>query len=164
MAKLVECKDCGHQISKKATTCPSCGAPRKRQSSTGSGCLLLIILFVGIGTYLSEQGGGGSRSTSTSSPTPTPVSWKAEDNSIMAYIMMEDFVKRRLKSPSTAEFPGVFDGRQDHVSRLSNQTYRIVSYVDAQNSFGAMLRTNFIGEIQQTGPDIWQLKSLDLLE
>jgi hypothetical protein len=77
--------------------------------------------------------------------------------------MMEDFVKQRLKSPSTAEFPGVFDGKLDHVTDLENQTYRIVSYVDAQNSFGAKIRTKFIGEIKQTSADRWQLISLDIL-
>lgn len=50
----------------------------------------------------------GSTDSDTSSD---PNAWKTEDNKSMAYIMMEDFVKQRLKSPSTAEFPGVFDGK-----------------------------------------------------
>ena len=44
----------------------------------------------------------GSTDSKTSSD---PNAWKTEDNKSMAYIMMEDFVKQRLKSPSTAKFP-----------------------------------------------------------
>ncbi len=32
MAKLTNCKDCGHQISKNATQCPNCGARIKKTS------------------------------------------------------------------------------------------------------------------------------------
>jgi len=90
--------------------------------------------------------------------------WKNQDNSTMAYIMIEDFVKNRLKSPSTAKFPGVFDGRQDHVTYLGNQKYRIISYVDSQNSFGAMIRTRFVAEIEQVSKDKWRLNSLEFLQ
>ena len=97
-----------------------------------SAFLLLVFGILAVGSTDSDK-------------SSDPNAWKTEDNSIMAYIMMEDFVKQRLKSPSTAKFPGVFDGRADHVTALGNQTYRIVSYVDAQNSFGAMIRTQFVG-------------------
>ena len=80
----------------------------------------------------------------------------------MAYIMMEKYVEQRLISPKSAEFPGVFDGKLDHVQYLGNQKYRIVSYVDAQNSFGALIRTNFVGEIQQISETTWRLLALDL--
>lgn len=90
--------------------------------------------------------------------------WQSEDESTMAYIAMEDFVKRRLKAPSTAEFPGVFDGRTEHVKSLGDQRYIISSYVDAQNAFGGMMRNSFRGEVQQTSPDRWQLNSLTLSE
>lgn len=101
----------------------------------------------------------GSSSSSSSSPD-----WKTADNTPMAYIMMEDFVEKRLKSPSTADFPGLFDGKLDHVTRLPDQTYRIESYVDAQNSFGATMRTQFVGKVKQTSEDTWRLQSLTLRE
>ena len=108
--------------------------------------LMFIILIVG---------NGDNKKSSD------PNIWKTEDNKSMAYIMMEDFVKQYLKSPGTAEFPGVLDGKLDHVTVLGNQTYRIISYVDAQNSFGGKVRTNFIGEIKQTSPNRWQLVYLE---
>ena len=78
--------------------------------------------------------------------------------------MMERFVKQRLKAPSTADFPGVWDGRGDHVTYLGDQKYRVRSYVDSENSFGAMLRMNFVGEIQQVDEDTWELVQLQFLE
>ena len=121
-----------------------------------SAAAFLIFVFLAIGSTDSNNG-------SNRKPRD-PNAWKTEDNKSMAYIMMEDFVKRRLKAPSTAEFPGVFDGKLDHVTSLGGQKYRIISYVDAQNSFGAKIRTRFIGEIQQISEDQWQLISLNLLE
>lgn len=91
-----------------------------------------------------------------------PNAWMTRDNSVMSYLMMEDYVEARLKSPSTAEFPGILDGFSDHVTATGNQTYRIVSYVDSQNSFGAMIRTRFSGEIKQISEYQWQLVSLEL--
>jgi len=35
--------------------------------------------------------------------------WRTSDSSIMAELKVRDAVKRRLKSPSTAKFPGIFD-------------------------------------------------------
>ena len=43
MAKLKKCKDCSHQISKKAKVCPSCGAPQPKQH--GIGTLLVLGIF-----------------------------------------------------------------------------------------------------------------------
>ena len=33
---LIECSNCGHMISDKATKCPKCGCPIGRQTSKGS--------------------------------------------------------------------------------------------------------------------------------
>lgn len=117
--------------------------------------ILVLLIFVFLAT--------GSTDSNNSGPKD-PNAWKTEDNKSMAYIMMEDFVKNRLKSPSTAEFPGVFDGKLDHVTSLGGQKYRIASYVDAQNTFGGTMRTRFIGEIQQVSDNEWRLISLNLLE
>ena len=120
----------------------------------GKNLLSVLVFSIFVFLALGSTDGGNSNKS--------PNAWKSEDNSTMAYIMMEDFVKGRLKSPSSAKFPGVFDGRQNHVKYLGNQKYRIVSYVDAQNSFGAMIRMHFTGEIEQVSEDKWRLISLDV--
>jgi hypothetical protein len=59
-----------------------------------------------------------------------------------AYFASQDFVKRNLKSPSSAKFPnsnvpGV------SVTELGECRFRITGYVDANNSFGASIRTPY---------------------
>ncbi|MEZ5715195.1 MAG: hypothetical protein R3D85_08510 [Paracoccaceae bacterium] len=64
-----------------------------------------------------------------------------EKNETLAFVMSQDFVKRQLKAPSTAEFPA---GRGNYRSQaVGDCTFRVSSYVDAQNGFGAMLRTHY---------------------
>lgn len=156
---LGKCKECGEQVSSKADKCPHCGAPAKKSGSSAGGCLVLIIVVV-VGIWVlagSDESGSGEPSTSAPS-----TSWETRDNSTMAYIMMEDFVKRRLKAPSTAKFQGILDGRGDAVTRLADHAYRIDSYVDAQNGFGAQIRNRFRGEIKQTSDRGWHLQSLTI--
>ncbi len=158
---LKKCKECGNEVSTKAKKCPNCGAPVKTSSSVG--CLTIIGVIFLIGLFGSLFDDNDSSKTTTTSNVQKK-SWREQDNSTMAYIMMEDFVKQRLKSPKSADFPGVFDGRGDHVKYLGNHKYRIISYVDAQNSFGATMRNNFIGEIEQNSEDRWRLISLELFQ
>lgn len=55
----------------------------------------------------------------------------------------KEYVKQRLKAPSTAEFPGtVLEIGEWKVSR-NKDVVTVRSYVDSQNSFGAMIRSNF---------------------
>lgn len=95
-------------------------------------------------------------------PQPRPDDWRQRDNSGMAYIMMEKFVKERLKSPGSAKFPGLLDGQSDHVKPVGNHRYEISSWVDAQNAFGALMRCRFRGVIEQVSKDRWVLVSLAL--
>lgn len=41
---LKKCKECGHEVSTKAKTCPNCGA--RIGTSTAAGCLLLVVILV----------------------------------------------------------------------------------------------------------------------
>jgi len=47
-----------------------------------------------------------------------------------------------LKSPSSAKFPWGLKS-----SLISGDKYRVANYVDSQNSFGAMIRTNYVCEV-----------------
>lgn len=63
-----------------------------------------------------------------------------EPDRIGLVVVARDFVKRNLKAPSTAE-SGTTNGTR--VNSLGNNQYEVSGYIDAQNSFGAMLRNNF---------------------
>lgn len=66
-----------------------------------------------------------------------------------AYVCAQLTVPDLLKSPSSAKFPHA-DYKQV-VSYEGNDKYTVESYVDAQNSFGAMIRTNYRCDLVVTG-------------
>jgi len=80
-----------------------------------------------------------------------------KDDKIDAQMFVENRILGLLKSPSTAKFPSIWKWK---MTKISGQTYRISSYVDAQNSFGAMIRTRFSGVAEQVSRGRWRLKSL----
>lgn len=44
---LRPCKECGHQVSSRAKTCPSCGASLpKNVTVTQAGCLIIVVFFI----------------------------------------------------------------------------------------------------------------------
>jgi hypothetical protein len=64
-----------------------------------------------------------------------------DKNEISAFVMSQEFVKRRLRAPSTADFPS---WPSEYTSRaLGDCKYQVASYVDAQNGFGAMIRSRY---------------------
>ena len=56
------------------------------------------------------------------------------NNQFTAIRRCEDLVTQQLKSPSTAEFDSSASG---------DGTWTVIGYVDAQNGFGAMVRSEF---------------------
>lgn len=72
--------------------------------------------------------------------------------------MSQLMVMDHLKAPSTAEFP-LFN--EASVKQLDAKTWRVSSYVDAQNSFGAMLRTRYTVTIEDMGEN-WKLLDIKL--
>lgn len=62
-------------------------------------------------------------------------------------VRCESAVEAQLLSPASADFPF---GHGANVQELGANRYRLVSYVDAQNAFGAQVRTHFTCET--TGP------------
>lgn len=69
---------------------------------------------------------------------------------------VEETVLNLLKAPSTADFPGqVWEGDQWGIS-IENGIISISSYVDAQNAFGAMVRSPFYAQFDiSTGDGIY---------
>lgn len=105
--------------------------------------LLFVVILGAWGVYqLTGKGRGVDGALAASG--------KADRNcsdTTMAYIMSRRFVERALVAPSTAKFPG---GTSSEVSsRIVGECKFLVSaYVDAQNSFGAMIRTRYTIEME----------------
>jgi hypothetical protein len=61
---MTKCKECGAELSTKATTCPHCGAARKK--SSGCALVVLVVLVVIVITIVGANSGGGGTSTPSS--------------------------------------------------------------------------------------------------
>lgn len=84
----------------------------------------IVVLIIVIGQFSGNNNGTG------------------DSDPILAYNYAKEFIKDGLKSPSTAEFPGTFE-QKNHVTDLGNGQYQINSWVDSQNSFGAIIRSRW---------------------
>ena len=94
-----------------------------------------------------------------SQPDP-PDAWKIKDNKTMAYVMMQNFVKENLQSPGTAKFEWITES--DCEITKDGFDYTITSWVDSQNAFGAIVRTQFSGVLRQVDKDNWLLLILSM--
>lgn len=111
--------------------------------------VIAIIFLVGIGitmsgnktTYSSYSSSGSSYSSS---------SYISEDIKGSLWALAQQAVKNELKAPSTAKFPASYGS--DGVSfGKSGDLYYVSAWVDAENGFGATLRTNFTVYASLTG-------------
>lgn len=77
-----------------------------------------------------------------------------------AISITQGYVQEHLKSPSTAEFPWADKVK---VKRLTGCRYLVQGYVDAQNGFGAMVRTQYSVEVEPTQKSgEWRFLSLSM--
>jgi hypothetical protein len=107
----------------------------------GAGCLSLIGLFAVL--ILIAVMGDDDNEGGTSGPA-------------LARAMCEGFVEKQLRAPSTAGFSGVLDTT---VAPSGPSAYRVSGYVDAENGFGAQIRTDYVCEVREDG-DTWTLLDL----
>lgn len=82
-----------------------------------------------------------------------------------AWVMAQNFVKDRLKSPATADFGSAFSEHQSYekcVEKTGKNTFTAKGWVDAQNAFGAKVRTDFVCKLRYDGDDKWVLEAIDM--
>lgn len=77
-----------------------------------------------------------------------------------AYSVAQSWVEKRLKLPSNANFPK--NKYKEHTLKLSNDKFKIKSYVEIVNPSGAMLRIKFTAIVQYRGDKDWKLVSLEI--
>ena len=138
-----KCKYCAMMIPKEAKYCPHC---RKRQGTSTGVKILAVLLFLFLIGFISSLSKTGSNFSSTLS-----------DRAFTAWAVHELFVKNALKAPGTAEFAPQSASK---VETVGKDTYKITSYVDAQNSFGAKIRNYYTIVLKDNGPDKWQVISI----
>lgn len=91
-----------------------------------------------------------------------PVADKGCTDAAMAYIMSRRFVERSLAAPSTAKFPSFHD-EGVHAAQAGECRFQVEAFVDAQNNFGAMVRTRYTIDMEYL-PDSksWRGTSLQM--
>lgn len=114
------------------TNKPGCGC------LTSKGCLIALLIFVGLGVIgtISDM---ISPNPSTTSTTPAVEAPQMPGQSEI-WVAAQGFARDRLKAPRTAKFPYSMD---ISITDNGNGNYTVNGYVDSENSFGAMLRTDF---------------------
>ena len=150
---LASCRECGQQVSTEANTCPHCGTgdptgkerQKKKHTTQGClGCLGVLGVLVILAIFFGDSGTSPSR--------------RAEEREAGAYTTCQNAVKARLQAPGTAKFPWGYTG---YIDNLGGGTYRVRRYVDAYNTFGTKVRTNFTCTVQLSG-GLWRLINLDM--
>ena len=95
---------------------------------------------------------------STRIPEPRTPEQIERANQAEAFLYSQDFVVRRLATPATADFPWfAFNCR-----KLGRDTYRISSYVDSENTFGATVRLAYSCVMKKTTNEIWTCRDMNL--
>lgn len=116
------CPSCGGLVAIGIKACPHCGCKKPYPKPVSKRLVVLTYLFVGLFIYLltlPKEGG---------------------EDGVLANIYCENLVKTRLKAPSNAKFAGY---SKSVATPIGTRMFRVTSYVDAQNSFGATLRSRY---------------------
>jgi len=105
-------------------------------------------------------------SQTTTQPSPAPANNSTDTNDkggstgkkVEAWVATTTFIKNHLKAPRTAKF----NGGAWNVVYLGSNRYRVEGSVDSQNSFGAMIRTEFQAIVRDKGDEhqTWVLEDL----
>lgn len=95
----------------------------------------------------STKSGSGNSLYSSSDKWVTETN---DDYKVACWTLAKSAVKNKLKSPSSAKFP--FSYSSSGVSIQSSGTnYKVTAYVEADNSFGAKIKTNFVVKLTRSG-------------
>lgn len=128
---LVKCPECGKDVSDTVQDCPQCGYTlKKRTSIVLPGCLGLIILLVVL--FMMAPSARETEAEYRKDPYGDEVG---------ASVACQRFVSAQLKAPATAKFPLYAEVRP---TALGGGRWQWIAYVDAQNGFGATIRTRFV--------------------
>lgn len=85
------------------------------------------------------------------------------DRSTEAFVFSQDAISEKLKSPASAQYPSITD-QNVRIVRDKNK-YTILSYVDSQNSYGALIRAKYICEMTyDVEKNLFRITKADLLE
>ena len=140
--EAIICRFCGRNLNPSAPTLPREVIIAKKTKPFSN--FFVIIIFVGLvllTILVAIESGKPSK----------------DDPQADAWYACKEFIIRSLKAPKTAEFPRY---QPSSVTYMGSNEYRVSIYVDAENSFGALIRSRFTCRVKkETGQ--WRLIRLD---
>ena len=154
---LMQCPECGGQVSDRAAACPHCGCPIQKlpqpevtsqPERKESPLLKPADLPSGGRNYMSDPSEKRDRNQSTSSQSPSASSSKTNFYSSSSkyssdeiksgvYVLAEKCVKNHLKSPSSAKFCPMSECAFE---KGTDGIYSMAGTVESENTYGAMLQ------------------------
>lgn len=153
------CPHCGAYVAGGRTICKACGrdinkplgSPAEAVEPVKAGApfpvipvvIGVIVVTIVLSWLASSQGLLVTRA-------PVPARLYANDP-IAAYVACKEFVGNQLKAPTQAQWPTANDAT---MTSMGDGKWRVVSYVDAPNALGVMLRNNYTCELTLT-PGRW---------
>lgn len=127
-------------------------AAASTRRAQGVGCLAVLVIIGLLWALGAALGGSGNDDDS-----PDELQYGAFD-------VCTQFVKQRLISPASARFPNEFEDDGEVTITSAGSTFTVVSHVDSQNGFGALLTTPFTCRVRHVDGDNWRLVDLQLVE
>jgi uncharacterized protein YPO0396 len=155
---LSTCRDCGNKVSDRAAACPMCGAPMKAKRGVVSSLarvflIVFVVIPVAVAVGLAVHSDGNSEQKTPEQRSAERAQRDAQMLSMDACGRAQEAVKTALKAPATAKFPGCALEAHRYKIRATEDrsTWWIEGYVDSQNSFGALMRSQFIVKMARKG-------------
>lgn len=154
------CPFCKENVKADAIICKHCKSelpplPPKKWYQTWKGLLLILFML----SFISRAFDNNQSTKTQSSPEEIAAKQQVSD-SIDARTYAKLYVEKSLKAPSTAKWQNVMDFAvaplKDREGKTIKDIWEVSGYVDAQNSFGAMIRTQWYVKLKKIG-NSWTL-------
>ena len=140
---IIQCNKCGKKYSDKAPGCPNCAKENKvyKKATPVQTVMAFVVIFALLG-FSSIFFSGTGENTVEPKREKKPYNYLNENT---AYMMSKKFVKARLLAPATADFPWTGEAT---IKKSGPGEFTVLSYVDAQNAFGAQIRKHYVCKIK----------------
>lgn len=142
---IVNCKECGKEISSEAKVCPHCGFKK----SQASGCFIAILIFLFV-LIISSL---GSKPKDNFESTRAPNQADMRSSAAGACML---FINQVLHDPSSADFDSTSEA---YVDQNSPTTWTVQRKVRAKNKFGAKVLSTFECKIEDKNGN-WSASSI----